>query len=116
MDEARARTHAFDKRLSNNGRSTETDREQVSAFSVDHRGGEMDQRYRRAAWTWEAVARTPIMNDGWDVVAGSRTELAANADGSVTIHFAPSKPAGVAESNGGSNQYPGRLVSICSMI
>ena len=48
---------------------------------------------------YDANTRTPIVNDGWNAVAGSRTGLVANDDGSATIHFSPQKPEGVEEPN-----------------
>ena len=48
---------------------------------------------------YDVNTRTPIVNAGWKAVAGSRTGLIANADGSATIHFSPRKPEDVEESN-----------------
>ena len=156
VGEAMAKAITFDKRFDNRGAYKGTHWEQVSAVTVDDRDGDMDQMYRRAAWTYEAITRgkayyvkqagvgqqylgiykdadgqhfagsrhytltmpanppaetfwsvvvydvntrTPIVNDNWDAVAGSRTGLTANDDGSVTIHFAPQKPQDVEASN-----------------
>ena len=156
VGEAMAKTITFDKRFNNREGYTGTHWEQVSAVTVDDRDGEMDQMYRRAAWTYEAITRgkayyvkqagagqrylgiykdadgeffagskhytltmpanppaetfwsvvvydvntrTPIVNDSWDAVAGSRSDLVANDDGSVTVHFSSQMPEGVAESN-----------------
>ena len=156
VGEAMAKAITFDKRFDNRGGYADSNWEQVSAVTVDDRDGDMDQMYRRAAWTYEAITRgkayyvkqagagqqylgvykdadgeflagsryytltmppnppaetfwsvvvydvntrTPIVNAGWNAVAGSRTGLVANGDGSTTIHFSPEKPAGVKDSN-----------------
>ncbi len=147
---------SFDKRFDNLVPYKGTHFENVMAVTYDDRDKYIDQMYRRAAWTTEAVTRgkayedkmvgagqqylsaykdadgnllegskhytytmpanppakifwsvvvydvntrTPIFNDAESAVASSRSGVKANDDGSVTLHFSPTKPDGVTDEN-----------------
>ena len=153
---AMGKTISFDKRFDNLKAYKGTHFENVMAVTYDDRDGYIDQMYRRAAWTTEAVTRgkayeyktvgagqqylstykdadgnplegskhytytmpanppakifwsvvvydvntrTAIFNESNSAVASSRSGVKANDDGSVTLHFSPSKPDGVTNEN-----------------
>lgn len=153
---AMAKANTFDKKFDNSVAYKGTHLENVMAVTPDDRDGHIDQMYRRAAWTTEAVTRgtayklkmvgkgqqylsaykdadgnplegskhytytmpanppakifwsvvvydvntrTPIFNASESAAASSRSGTKANDDGSVTIHFSPTKPEGVTKEN-----------------
>lgn len=48
---------------------------------------------------YDVNTRTPIINSEWRAAISSRTDLEESADGSVTVHFSPTQPEGVAKGN-----------------
>lgn len=157
VGEAMTKALTFDKPFSTNDLYKGTHWDQLMVVNVDDRDGAVDQMYRRAAFTWEAVSRgkayyikvpgigqqyrtaykdnkgdflvgdkhytltmpknppaklfwsivvydvntrTLIINEsGGKPIAGSRTGAKADVDGSVTLHFSPKQPEGVAIEN-----------------
>ena len=57
IGEAMLKSITFDKPFSNNDLYKGTNWDQLMVVTVDDRDGDMDQLYRRAAFTWEAVSR-----------------------------------------------------------
>jgi len=57
IGEAMAKSLTFDKPFSNNDLYKGTHWDQLMVVTIDDRDGDMDQLYRRAAFTWEAVSR-----------------------------------------------------------
>ena len=57
LGEAMVKSLTFDKPFSNNDLYKGTHWDQLMVVNYDDRDGDMDQMYRRAAFTWEAVSR-----------------------------------------------------------
>ncbi len=156
IGEGMVKSLTFDKPFSNNDLYKGTHWDQLMVVNYNDKDRNIEQMYRRAAFTWEAVSRgkayylkmpglgqqyrtaykdadgnffegsnhytltmpknqpaktfwsivvydvntrTLIMNDAGSAIASSRTGLKEESDGSIVIHFSPSKPRGVKGSN-----------------